>query len=274
MLGGPVSFAAVTGRRLGWDVAVLTAAGPDFEGDGDLQGVQVVCRPSASTTSFRNIYSDNGSRNQFVSSRAEDIDLSLLPKAWRRPEALLLGPVVGEVPAAATEAFEAEVVGAEGQGWLREIDSAGRVRAREWVDPARDLIGVDALVISPGDLPEGGRPAQSYLGFVPLVALTRGWQGLDLMTAEATHRVPSLPRAEVDPTGAGDVFTAAFLIRHFETRDPLEAAAFAACAASSAVEGWGTSSIGDRAEVERRLVLRERIGQDREAERVSRDLAE
>ena len=259
MIGGPVSYAAVTAQRLGWDVAILTAAGPDFEPGRDLPGARVVSRASPSTTSFRNIYSGNGSRRQLVSSRADEIDLSLLPEALREPEALLLGPVVGEIPPASAEAFGAGFVGAEGQGWLREIDTNGQVSASEWREPARDLAGVHALVVSPGDLPPGGRPAQDYLGFVPMVAFTRGRQGLDLMTRDATHPVPSLPRDEVDPTGAGDVFTAAFLIRYSETQDAPKAAAFAACAASSSVEGWGTSSIGDRTEVERRLDLRERL---------------
>jgi len=55
------------------------------------------------------------------------------------------------------------------------------------------------------------------------------------------------------------VFAAAFLVRYQETSDPLEAAAFAACAASCAVEGVGATSLGDRAEVERRLELRQRM---------------
>jgi len=48
-------------------------------------------------------------------------------------------------------------------------------------------------------------------------------------------------------------------VRYQETSDPLEAAAFAACAASCAVEGVGATSLGDRAEVERRLELRQRM---------------
>jgi len=71
--------------------------------------------------------------------------------------------------------------------------------------------------------------------------------------------VPTLPRPEVDPTGAGDVFAAAFLVRYHEAADPVEAAVFAACAASCAVEGVGTSSLGDRAEVAKRIVERERF---------------
>ncbi len=48
-------------------------------------------------------------------------------------------------------------------------------------------------------------------------------------------------------------------MRYHESGDPVEAAAFAACAASCAVEGVGASSLGDRAEVLSRLELRERL---------------
>jgi sugar/nucleoside kinase (ribokinase family) len=63
----------------------------------------------------------------------------------------------------------------------------------------------------------------------------------------------------VDPTGAGDVFAGVFLMRYHECGDALEAAAFAACAASCAVEAVGAVSLGDRTEVMRRLALRQRL---------------
>jgi sugar/nucleoside kinase (ribokinase family) len=78
-----------------------------------------------------------------------------------------------------------------------------------------------------------------------------------LLSREGELDVPGLPRPEVDPTGAGDVFAAAFLVGYHERGDPQEAAVFACCAASCAVEGVGATSLGDRAEVERRIALRE-----------------
>ena len=67
------------------------------------------------------------------------------------------------------------------------------------------------------------------------------------------HSVPAYPAREIDPTGAGDVFTSAFLIRYFETRDAPAAALFASCAASLSVEGWGVGSIPTRAEIQCRM---------------------
>ena len=259
VLGGSAAYASLAARALGWEAAVLTSAGPDFQGERDLPGVEVFVHPAPATTRFQNLYDAPGGRRQVRSSRADDIELLPLPDAWRNPDVLLLGPVAGEIGAGAAQAFEAEVVGALAQGWLRQVDSEGNVSAREWVSPAADLAGVHALFLSEHDLGPGGPPASSLLAYVPYVALTRGWEGLTLLTRTSVHGVPSLPRSEVDPTGAGDVFAAAFLVRYHEARDPLEAAAFGACAASCVVEGVGASSLGDRGEVQRRLALRERL---------------
>ncbi|PYQ49196.1 MAG: hypothetical protein DMF78_18980 [Acidobacteria bacterium] len=79
-------------------------------------------------------------------------------------------------------------------------------------------------------------------------------------------QVPGLPRQEVDPTGAGDVFATAFLVRYQETGDPSQAAVFAACAASCVVEGLAATSLGDRAEVTKRIAQRERLIEDGEWE--------
>ena len=81
------------------------------------------------------------------------------------------------------------------------------------------------LFLSQHDLPDADARARELLAVVPIVALTRGWRGVTLVTRDGVHDVPSLPRAEKDPTGAGDVFAAAFLVRYQETDDPLEAAA-------------------------------------------------
>jgi len=259
VLGGSAAYAALAARKLGWDAGVLTAAGPDFEPERELPGIAVFLRRTPATTRFVNLYDADGSRREVLSARSEDVELTPLPDDWRRPEVLLLGPVADEVPRGLAASFEADLVGAGAQGWLRSFDEDGGVSPREWRDPARDLAGVHVVFLSEQDLPQAGARARELLAHVPIVVVTRGWQGLRLYTRDAVQEVPSLPREEVDPTGAGDVFAAAFLLRYHEAGDALAAAAFAACAASCVVEGIGAESLGDRDEVLRRLQARERL---------------
>lgn len=266
LLGGAVTYAALCARRLGWQAAVATAAGGDFDAACELPGIEAFLTTGGATTRFVNVYEDDGTRRQVLEARAAEVEPGLVPDAWRAPEALLLAPVAGELGAHAARAFEAEVVGALAQGFVRAFDATGRVVARAWDDAAADLDGVHVLFVSEHDLHDAARAARELLRVVPMVALTRGWRGLTLLTRQAEHDVPSLPRHEVDPTGAGDVFAAAFLVRYHECGEPLEAAAFAACAASCAVEGFGTTALGDRAEIERRLLLRERLVEEGEWE--------
>jgi 1D-myo-inositol 3-kinase len=259
VLGGSVTYGALAARKLGWQAAILTSAGPDFDPERELAGISVFVRHSPVTTRFVNEYDEDGSRRQILTARAADVDTEALPSEWRAPDALLLGPVAGELDGFSATGFEARSVGAIAQGFVRQVGAEGRVSPRAWERPGRDLLGVHVLVLSEQDLPDADQRARDLLAEVPMVALTRGWRGLTLLTRHAVHEIPTLPRPEVDPSGAGDVFASAFLVRYHETDDPLEAAAFAACAASCAVEGVGVSTLGDRPEVVRRLALRQRL---------------
>jgi sugar/nucleoside kinase (ribokinase family) len=130
------------------------------------------------------------------------------------------------------------------------------VSRRDWPHAERDLEGVGFLFASLEDV--GGDPASArrWLPLVDLIALTRGRQGVDLIADEkAARRVLTAKRPEVDPTGAGDVFGAAFLARYHETRDVDVAARFGCAAASCAVEGVGTTAIPGRKALEARLEL-------------------
>lgn len=59
---------------------------------------------------------------------------------------------------------------------------------------------------------------------------------------------------EVDPTGAGDVFAAAFLVSLRRREAVATAARFAAAAAAISVEGFGLGAIPTRAVIEERLL--------------------
>jgi len=60
------------------------------------------------------------------------------------------------------------------------------------------------------------------------------------------HKVPAYQTTVVDRTGSGDVFSSAFAIRYFETKNALESGLFASSAASFVIEDFGPKNIKDR----------------------------
>jgi sugar/nucleoside kinase (ribokinase family) len=88
---------------------------------------------------------------------------------------------------------------------------------------------------------------------LPILFFTLGDRGSRLWSGGHWQKVPAFPAREVDPTGAGDVFAAAFLARYIETNDIAQSSLFAAAAAAVSVEAVGTAGIPSRAQVEERL---------------------
>jgi sugar/nucleoside kinase (ribokinase family) len=64
---------------------------------------------------------------------------------------------------------------------------------------------------------------------VPEVLLTLGSQGAWVVTPDLVEHVPSVPvEGDVDPTGAGDTYSVAYLVRRAAGAEPVEAARAAA----------------------------------------------
>jgi sugar/nucleoside kinase (ribokinase family) len=86
--------------------------------------------------------------------------------------------------------------------------------------------------------------------------VTRGRRGLRVYSGADVHDLPAFPATEVDPTGAGDVFAAAFLIALREGKPVVAAARWAACAAALSVEAKGVAGIPPRRLLEARIQAR------------------
>jgi sugar/nucleoside kinase (ribokinase family) len=59
---------------------------------------------------------------------------------------------------------------------------------------------------------------------------------------------------EFDPTGAGDIFAAAFFVRLYLTRDPWESARFANQIAATSVTRGGLDGVPTQEEVQENLI--------------------
>ena len=126
LLGGAVTYGAVTARRLGRLAGVVTRIGSDIELQPALAGVSLHALPSSATTTFQNIY-QGVQRTQYLRAAGDPIVLSDIPAAWRSAFIVLLGPLAQELDAGIIGQFPDSLVGVSPQGWLRSWEQDGRV---------------------------------------------------------------------------------------------------------------------------------------------------
>lgn len=251
-LGGTVAYSALTARALGMRVGIVTASGPETSLNG-LQDVPLVSLETPRSTTFENIYTEHG-RVQYLRAQAERIDLNSVPKIWRSASIIHLGPIANEMNSVLPEGFSPALLGLTPQGWMRQWDSQGRVSSGEWIDSEPALAQADAVVISREDVSGNDEAIETMAGHTRVLAVTEGAAGCVLYWHgdRRRFRAPQIP--EVDPTGAGDIFAAAFFARVLKTHDPWEAARFATILASHSVTRLGLLGIPTKHEIEQSLI--------------------
>lgn len=252
VVGGTAAYAALQAHYLGKSVGLLSRHAANANLEGSLPGVQVRRLSSGITTRFRNVYAA-GVRHQFVLDRAEPIGVESLPHDWRVAPIAHLGPIAQEVDPLFIEAFPRSLLGVTPQGWMRKWGNDGRVRISQWRPNPATLQMVDVLVVGETEMSHYPNALPDFVSAVKVVALTQGSKGATLYYRNQSVHIPPFEAEEVDPTGAGDVFAAAFLIRYSETEDPLGAARFASCAASLSVEKVGLAGVPTAERIRQRL---------------------
>jgi sugar/nucleoside kinase (ribokinase family) len=249
LLGGTAAYSALTARNLGRRAAVVTSAGPDVVLDRHLEDIELVCLPSPVTTTFVNVYDGQG-RHQRLEATAERISTASIPSRWLDTSIVHLGPIADEFDEDMIDLFPESLLGLTPQGWLRQWDGQGRVFPRRWSEAARYLPRIDALIVSDEDLAGEAGALRGQLSLAPIAVVTEGARGATLRFQGRPLRYPALETQAADPTGAGDVFAAAFLVRLEETGDPEQAVRFANAAASLSIKETGIASAPRRAEIE------------------------
>jgi sugar/nucleoside kinase (ribokinase family) len=240
--GGSALYAGLFAHRQGLRVGLLTSYGPDFPFDVLPPEIEVIAVPASATTRFALDYRPEG-RRLTLRERAARLEAAHVPPHFAEAGLAYLCPVADEVAPALVRAFPDAAVGVGAQGWCRVWDREGTVAMRPWPDPAPILARAQALFLSSDDVAGWETQALALYQDVPLGALTFAERGAVLFVNGERHVIPAAPAVEVEPTGAGDVFAAAFLVRYNASGDPFEAASYAAVAGALTVEAAGIAGV-------------------------------
>ena len=250
-LGGTVTFAAITALRLGRSPTILSSVAAHTDLSELPTDIDLHILPSPTTTTFANVYHED-SRIQYCYAQSSAIYADNVLPALRSPHVALLGPLADEVDASVAAIFDPNtLVAVVPQGWMRRWDESGRVFSKPWENEADILPHLDVLVLSQEDIDYDLSRLERAFELVPLVVMTEYRDGSTIYIRRENGELESVkvpPRRadEVDPTGAGDVFATAFLLRLQETGDPIQSARFANITASFGVESQGVLGIPSR----------------------------
>lgn len=242
--GGGVFYAARVAARLGVDghVAASCAAVDRDELLPPLQafGLPVRWYPSAVTTAYSFHY-----EGDLRIMRQEAVG-----DPWTPERAL---DAVGDVPwvhvcALTRSDFPEETLAAlAADGRKLLVDAQGLVRLPD-LGPLRTSADIGNVLRYVEVLELNDEEAETLVGSadphallalgVPEIVLTLGSQGSWVVTPQLVEHVPAVPVATpVDPTGAGDTFSVAFVFARVGGAEPVEAARFAAETVSAILAG-------------------------------------
>lgn len=238
LVGGTVSYSGRVAQALGNKTAVLTSCEPGFAGLQALTGLAIELVPADHTSTFENVYGENG-RTQMLYTVANNIHPKHLPPTWQQPTVAHFGPLTNEVDPALMHLFPNSIIGLTPQGWLRRWTEDGRVYAREWPEAAQYLPLADVTIVSEEDLLNEAMLPR-YRELAKLLIMTESKQGCTVFWGEETRQIPAPAVSQVEPTGAGDIFAAAFLTQYARNgRNPWQAAEFANFVAAQSVTQIG-----------------------------------
>jgi sugar/nucleoside kinase (ribokinase family) len=253
-LGGTVSYSALTARALGLRVGIVTSSGADAPLEA-LDGIQIVNIPAEHSTTFENVKTESG-RRQTLHHQAAPIFLEHIPQAWRKAPIIHLAPIARELESSLSEKLSGTFLGITPQGWMRVWDENGQVAACVWdANAGEQALGqAGAVVMSVEDVNRDLEQVEAMAHQTRILCLTEGEAGAVLYWNGDRRRFRPVEVREVDATGAGDIFAAAFFMRYYNTRDPWEATRFATNLAARSVTRVGLNGIPTAQEIEECLM--------------------
>jgi sugar/nucleoside kinase (ribokinase family) len=255
---GGTTYSAITARKLGLDTTVLTRGSEelkDWLATLETMGIRTILEADKATLTVTNDYTLGGEWVQKLLAKTGKIRFGLGDDF----DVIHVNPLYKEISMNVIRRArkQSRLLSVEVAGLVRHVRN-GIVTANFIKNREEWLEGIDIVHLSEREREfmsretEPRRICEDIQSSGPRIVLyTLGANGSIIM-GHGFHKIPAFNVMEVDPTGAGDVFTTSFGIRYFETENEKESGFFATAAASFKLEGFGSKNIQSRERVEER----------------------
>jgi sugar/nucleoside kinase (ribokinase family) len=241
-LGGGGWYCARALATLGQDAVVATKYAPaDHRLVAQLfgLGLEVVWRPARETVAFAHTY--RGQHRESVLDAVGEPFTTADAETW-------IADALGDArwvltPALSRSDFPPETLAALAPGRRLVLDGQGLVRPGRPGPVVRDadyrpevLEHIQALKLNESEAALLDLDALD----VPEIVVTLGPGGVVIRAEGAEEHVAARPLAAIDPTGAGDAFTAAYVVARAAGQGPVEAARSATAVVHGLLTKWQT----------------------------------
>jgi sugar/nucleoside kinase (ribokinase family) len=270
ILSGCSTNAALVLAKLGKPVRLIGAVGDDFKShfvaDLTKYGIEPEIHPSRETGGFSLIYYDAfGNRTLDLLGRAANID-RLDMNSLRESEAILIGPILGEISFDAIRDIRKNCAGlffCDPQGLLRNADDSGRIYHEKTQGIENALGQFD--IVKPNELEgkvltgidcrkdpyEAARIIKSWGPKIVIVTLAE--LGSVIYDGNTFFDIPPYEIDLIDATGAGDTYMAGFTFEYLKTGGDLKrAGCFASATSSIMIENVGPDFVMTEAMIRHR----------------------
>ncbi|MHA2367448.1 MAG: PfkB family carbohydrate kinase [Candidatus Hodarchaeales archaeon] len=248
-------------------LGIVSKCGPDFlmrYGEEIRKAGPILVTSGKITTEFVNKYHSDGSRTQQVYSRAEPIQMRDFPGSFFSAPAVHFGPIINEIDTNLIRKVHSAgpLVSLDPQGYCRKLDGR-KIVAMSW-EKAKDILSyVHFLKTTEKELKlvaSSCRDEEEAIAWIMnqgpnILIVTRGARGASIFTKKEKISIPIPPTSTVDPTGAGDVFVLAFLVKYLKSGDIQHSAAYAGACAALSTEVFGPSLKFEKEKVQVRLEI-------------------
>ena len=245
-LGGTAAFSTLTAKAFGLNCGLVTSYKEDVL-PHEFDGVQTLIQKTDKMVRFENHY-EQGKRIQFVTQDTAQLQLNNLPKTFCEAGVTHIGPILNDSKISETAIFDKTFIGITPQGWLRKCHKRKVIRT-PW-DVLRPMLPfADAVIISQEDIDYNQQTVKQMVQFCKLLVVTEGYHGAKLYWQGDSYHFVAPPKDEIDPTGAGDIFSAVFFILIQRGYSPILAGEIATEIASLSVTRKGLDAIPKAEEI-------------------------
>lgn len=278
ILGSPVAYSSVVAGKLGANVVIVTRIGknmpekllsPIYQTTVDRQGIKI---EGNRTTLSKLIYSNSGNKRIEYPQKAPKICFQDIPKEYLNCRLIYICPMDYEVPLET-------IIKLKKFGIPLAVDLGGYGGAHAQIYPSLSLgdkrkpillksyvENFDIVKASDEDcnILFGKRDDEEIADLllrwgVKVVLLTEGVKGVFIVTSENRYRIPAFEGEVIDRTGAGDSFTAGFLVKYLETNKLKISGYYGSAVAIYVIERTGGVTLGrmpTREDVRKILVMK------------------